>query len=216
MPCRSARGLLWAPRPVATMRAFVRSSLALIVGAFLVLATPACRRTEALKQRCVAGDATACESACSKGIFGEGGCFHAGDQHRTKASRDGGDTELKRASEYFVKACNGGYADGCLMAAQMIEAPYAAVDGAPGATAPRRIGDGEILEREKWLTAACKRGSAAGCKRLGDVSIGKNADRARSAYEKACRAGASADACIAARGREVALAERWRNACTHG
>jgi hypothetical protein len=194
----------------------VRPPFAILAAVLLAILAPGCRRIEALKQRCVSGDLPSCESACSKGIAGEGGCFHAGDQHRTRASREGGESDLRRAAEFFVKSCNGGYADGCLFAAQMIEAPYAAfdLDGA-GKTAPKRISDTEIVAREKWLSAACKEGSIPGCKRLGDVLIGKDDVRALKAYEKACRAGSAPEECAAARSREAALAERWRAACTH-
>jgi len=182
----------------------------------LAIALAGCRSIQTLKQRCVSGDLSACESACAKGVAGEGGCFHAGDGHRQKAGLDLSSPESRRATEYFAKSCDGRYGDGCLFSAQMIEAPYAPgdVDGKSGSL-PKLMPDDAIARRESRLSQACEHGSAGGCKRLGDVLIGKNAARARAAYEKACRAGADADSCVSARAHEVDLAERWRLSCTH-
>lgn len=175
-----------------------------------------CHGIESIKQRCVSGDTGACESACGKGIVGEGGCFHAGDQHRARAGLDLASKDFKAASEYFRKSCDGGYGDGCLFLAQAIEAPYSQVAAdATGAAAPPTISDADVVSRESRLAQACEHGSVTGCKRLGDVFIGKNPDRARAAYEKACARGSDPDACRTARAKEVDIAERWRAACTH-
>jgi hypothetical protein len=148
-------------------------------------------------------------------VAGEGGCFHAGEQHRGRAALDFASAEWKKSGDFFRQSCEGGYADGCLFSAQAIEAPYGAVDASEGAAVPMMIGDGEVRTREQRLVKACSLGSAAGCKRLGDVLIGKAEDRSRAAYVKACRAGAAAAACEAARTHEVDFAERFRVACTH-
>ena len=52
-------------------------------------------------------------------------------------------------------------------------------DDPDGERLPPLMSDAEVLEREKRLSLACERGSAAGCKKLGDVLIGKNTERAR-------------------------------------
>jgi len=175
-----------------------------------------CKGLSTLKQRCLTGDTASCESACKKGVPGEGGCFHAGNQHREKASLDFAGAEFRRASDYFVRSCDGGYGDGCFLAAELIEAPYAPDPTTWGNALPKMISDDELKHRQKRLEQACARGSARGCRRLGDVLIGKNADRALAAYRKACDAGAAAAECKAARASEVAEAEKWRVACTHG
>jgi hypothetical protein len=189
--------------------AYVLLGLVLVAVPFL----SGCKSIAALKQRCLSGDAASCESACAKAIAGEGGCFHAGNHHRELASLDFAGSEFRRASEYFVRSCDGGYGDGCVMAAEMIEAPYAPDPAVDGPLPPKTISDNEVLSREKRFQLACSRKSARGCKRLGDVLIGKNAERAKSAYAKACDAGASPAECKMARGNEVDQAERWRLAC---
>jgi hypothetical protein len=95
----------------------------------------------------------------------------------------------------------------------MIEAPYVPDPAFDGPGAPKTISDKEVVSREKRLGLACSRKSARGCKRLGDVLIGKNADHAKAAYAKACDAGASASECKKARTAEVDQAEGWRLAC---
>ncbi len=183
----------------------------------IILGLTGCRGLATLKQRCVAGEIEACESACAKGVVGEEGCFHAGDQHRRKAAFDQTSPELRLASRYFAKSCDGGYADGCLFAAQMIEARYAQLDlDAPNGSAPPMISDTEVMEREKRLGLACDYGSSVGCKRLGDILIGKNAVRADAAYKKSCQSSSDSASCLAARLREVETAEQWRDTCTHG
>jgi hypothetical protein len=192
------------------------------------LVASGCRTVAALRQRCVAGDLAACESACKKGVPGEGGCFHAAEQHRQRAALDFRSSEWKKSTELYRQSCDGGYADGCLFSAQAVEAPYGAIDpSAGGAELPKMIGDAEVLAREQRLVKACSLGSIAGCKRLGDVLIGKASDRARAAYGKACRGGPAAQViaaseqgglldCEAARDHEVEIAERFRVECTHG
>jgi hypothetical protein len=176
----------------------------------LVVAT-GCRTLSALKQRCIAGEATACESACAKGVPGEGGCFHAGNLRRERAALDFQGTDFHRASEYFARSCDGGYADGCLLAGEMIAAPFAPD---PGAEKQKMIPDADVLAREKRFDLACLRGATAGCKRLGDVLIGKNPARAKAAYVKACNGSTAPADCKEARQREVDQAEKWRVACT--
>jgi hypothetical protein len=176
-----------------------------------VLAATGCRTVAALKQRCLAGEASACESACAKGVPGEGGCFHAGNLRRERAALDFQGTDFHRAVEYFGRSCDGGYADGCLLAGEMIAAPYTPD---PAADKQKMITDAEVLAREKRLVLACSRGSAAGCKRLGDVLIGKNAARATAAYAKACNGTSAPEDCKKARQNEVDQAEKWRVACT--
>jgi hypothetical protein len=185
----------------------------LVVGLLVVLAATGCRSISTLKQRCVAGDASACESACKKGVAGEGGCFHAGNLHRERAAQDFGGNEFRQASDYFVKSCNGGYGEGCLLSAELIEAPYAPDPAMSASDAPKAITDAEVKTREKRLERACKLGSTSGCKRLGDVLIGKAADRAKAAYASACKASTAAADCTTARNGEVDQAERWRVGC---
>ena len=165
----------------------------------------------ALKQRCLAGEANACESACAKGIAGEGGCFHAGNLRRERASLDFAGTDFRRAGEYFARSCDGGYADGCLLAGELIAAPYAPD---PSVDRQKAISDAEVRAREKRFDNACTRGSTAGCKRLGDVLIGKNTERAKAAYTKACDGTSAPADCKKARADEVDQAEKWRVACT--
>src|SRR5437773_6834499 len=75
-PSRNNRSLVQArQRPIA----FVISAVALVAG---------CKGLNAQKQRCLAGDVLACESACNKGLAGEGGCFQAGNAHREHAALD--------------------------------------------------------------------------------------------------------------------------------
>jgi hypothetical protein len=78
------------------------------------------------------------------------------------------------------------------------------------------ISDGEIGERERLLSRACELARGAACKRFGDVLIGKNSERARSAYESACRSSREEAACKTARVNEVQTIEQWRAACVAG
>jgi hypothetical protein len=191
-------------------------SLALLV--LLVGGTGGCDRTTALKQRCLAGDVGACESACDKNVAGEGGCFQAGNAHRQKGALDFASGEFRNARTYFKKSCDGGYGEGCLFAAQTIDAPYGPLD--VGALAPdvppKTISDSDIAERERLLVRACDLSPSAACKRLGDVLIGKNSPRAEAAYHKACLSSREADACRAQRSKEVNALEQWRAGCVRG
>ena len=189
----------------------LRGVLVASVLAVLGLGLSGCKSIAALKQRCLAGEASACESACNKGIPGEGGCFHAGNLRRERAALDFGGSDFRRATEYFGRSCDGGYADGCLLAGELIAAPYAPE---PGAEKQKTISDAEVKTREKRFEQACARGSSTGCKRLGDVLIGKNAERAKAAYAKACAPTSAAEDCKKARENEVDQAEKWRMACT--
>jgi hypothetical protein len=182
----------------------------LLVGPWIV----GCKSIASLRQRCITGDTASCEAACKKGVPGEGGCFHAGNQLREKASLDFGGAEFRRASDYFVRSCDGGYGDGCFLAAEMVEAPYAPDPASWGAALPKMISDAEVKNREKRLDRACALGSARGCTRLGDVLVGKHADGALAAYRTACDAGAAPADCRQAREAEVAQADKWRAACT--
>ncbi|HVW25439.1 MAG TPA: hypothetical protein VHC69_08710 [Polyangiaceae bacterium] len=188
-----------------------RSARLALLGATFGLAVSGCKTVAALKQRCLSGDVSACESACSKGVPGEGGCFHAGNLLRERAALDFQGADFRRASQYFGRSCDGGYADGCLLAGEMIAAPFTPD---PSAESQKTISDADVVAREKRFDRACSRGSAAGCKRLGDALIGKNAERATAAYSKAC-GGTSAPAdCRNARQGEVEQAEKWRLGCT--
>ena len=183
----------------------------LVAGLLSALVLPGCKTIATLKQRCLAGEVGSCESACAKGVAGEGGCFHAGNIHRERAALDFAGSDFQRASEYFARSCEGGYADGCLLSGEMIAAPYAPD---PGAESQKAISDTEVRNREKRFDLACARGSSTGCKRLGDVSIGKNAERARTAYLKACETSSAPADCKKARGSEVDQAEAWKMGCT--
>jgi hypothetical protein len=179
-----------------------------------LLGLSGCRGLNALRQRCIAGEVSACESACSKGVAGEGGCRHAGNLYREKANFEFGSTDALSAAGFFDKGCKGGDGDSCLFAAQMIEGPYDLdPTGAPDA-APKTIEDAELARREKLLTLSCREGSTQGCKRLGDVLIGKDTGRATRAYVAACQSSTAAAACAAARRRETHLAEHYRSGCT--
>jgi hypothetical protein len=169
-----------------------------------------------MRQRCLAGDVEDCERVCKKGVPGEGGCFHAAELYRTRAALDFKSGNFEKAARYFEKACDGKHADGCLFAAQMIEAPYAATDDAEGDAMPPLVSDKEVLAREQRLVRACDYGSAAGCKRLGDVLVGKNLARALEAYKKACEKGREASACVDARTNDAQVFERFREPCTRG
>lgn len=211
-------GLLWARPAAVTLGAVSGLGRHLVLGfALSALAASGCRSIAVMRQKCIAGDMSACESACKKGVVGEGGCFYAAEQHRQRAALDFRSAEWKKSTELYKKSCDGGYADGCLFSAQAVEAPYGAIDpSVAAAVVPKMIGDAEVLAREQRLVRACSLGSIAGCKRLGDVLIGKASERARAAYVKACRGGAAGQACEAARNHEVEIAERFRVACTHG
>jgi hypothetical protein len=198
-------------RPVRRKHAALLSAM-LVAVSFLV----SCRGADAMRQRCLAGEAADCEGACKKGVSGEGGCFHAAEHYRELASLDFKSEAFRKASGYFQRACDGKYADGCLFAAQMIEAPYAAVDDADSSELPPLMVDTQIVDREERLGRACELGSAAGCKRLGDVLAGKSAERANAAYAKACSLGKDAAACTESRAHDVAVFERYRASCTHG
>lgn len=259
---RAGSGHLWAARSAVTLGPVISRSPSTRFGVHLLglafvasLSAIGCRNANALRQKCLSGDdLSACEGACGKGIAGEGGCFHAGEQHRARAALDFGSAAWATSADFFRKSCDGGYADGCLFAAQAVEAPFGSyaepasgelrsgpaaaqrpgeLQNGPAATRdpsgprsgpaaaqnpgglPRMIGDADVRLREQRLTRACTLGSAAGCKRLGDVLIGKASDKAREAYLKACGTSAEPAACAAARGREVDLAEQFRAACTH-
>ncbi|HEX7670776.1 MAG TPA: hypothetical protein VF395_14375, partial [Polyangiaceae bacterium] len=203
--------------------------VALMTALALSCVATGCRSVAAMRQRCLAGDLSACESACRKGIVGEGGCFHAAEQYRERAALDFGGSDWRKSADLFRQSCDGGYGDGCLFAAQAIEAPYtgggAGAEGTeraasakktpPPAAMPSMISDGEVRTREQRLVKACSLGSAAGCKRLGDVLIGKTSDRARAAYATACHAGSAPGDCEAARTHEVEVGEGFRVGCTH-
>ncbi|HVU05269.1 MAG TPA: hypothetical protein VHE30_26155 [Polyangiaceae bacterium] len=185
------------------------------VASFIGLSTgllAGCRSVSALKQRCLAGDGSSCEAACSKGVLGEGGCFHAAEDHRRRAAGDPASAEGRRATELYEKACAGGIADGCLYAAQALEAPFTGGPNPAGAPPPL-ISDELLAKRDRKLDRACSLGSPEGCKRLGDATIGRDAARAKGAYLKACRTSADANGCEAARGHEVDVADRYRSEC---
>lgn len=183
-----------------------------------LLCVTACSRVKALKQQCLAGDTAACESACDKGVVGEGGCFQAGSGHRQRSALDFASTDFREARRFFKKSCDGGYGEGCLFAAQTIDAPFGPLDTVTAAAAepPPTISDGDITERERLLQRACDLAPASACKRLGDVLIGKNAPRAETAYHRACKSSSEPDACKAQRSKEVNTLEQWRSGCTRG
>jgi hypothetical protein len=179
----------------------------------------ACGRVTAMKQQCLAGDITACESACDKGVVGEGGCFQAGNAHRQKAALDFNSPAFREARKFFKKSCDGGFGEGCLFAAQTIDAPFGPLDTTAMAAAPAippTISDGDIAERERLLERSCDLSPAAACKRLGDVLIGKSSARAETAYHRACKSSREPDACKAQRSKEVNALEQWRSGCTRG
>lgn len=181
------------------------------------IALAGCRRVNELEQRCLAGDTGACEAACDKGVFGEGGCFRAGNAHRQAGALDFSSADFKRARSYFKKSCDGGYGEGCLFAAQSIDAPYGPLDASSASDAPpKMISDEELAERQRLLERACKLDPVAACKRLGDVTIGKNAMQAETAYHRACESSREREACKAQRSKEVQTLEQWRSTCTRG
>lgn len=136
--------------------------------------------------------------------------------HRQRGALDFASADFREARKDFEKSCNGAHGEGCLFAAQMIDAPYGPIDtaAAPAAEAPKTISDAEIAERERLLSRACELSPASSCKRFGDVLIGKNAVRAEAAYHTACRSSREPDACKAQRSKEVDTLERWRIGCT--
>jgi hypothetical protein len=189
-----------------------------VIVAVLACAT-ACSRIKALKQQCSAGDIGACESACDKGVAGEGGCFQAGSAHRQRSALDYASNDFRDARRYFKKSCDGGYGEGCLFAAQTIDAPFGPLDTATAAastTVPATISDGELAERERLLQRACDLSPPIACKRFGDVLIGKSAPRAEVAYHRSCKSSSKPDACRAQRSKEVSTLEQWRAGCTRG
>lgn len=183
----------------------------------VALCTWGCRGKEALRQRCVAGELGACESSCGKGVPGEGGCFHAGQQYRAKAGLDFESPDFRRAEEYFRKSCDGRFGDGCLLLADLIEQPFGVLDGdGPGTSLPKPMPDASMRDRERRLEQGCGVGTITACKRLGDVLIGQDPTRSATAYDRACGKSAEPGGCTASRHHEVELAERWRASCAHG
>jgi hypothetical protein len=187
------------------------SALLGIVGC--VSALWGCQGVERLRQDCAKGNVASCDKACEKGVFGEGGCFQAGQAHQRKAGLDFQSPAYETAKARFRKACDGGFGDGCLFAAQMIEAPHSSSVLDDAAKLPAPIGDDELARRQELLVLACDRGSKDGCRRLGDVSIGKNEALARKGYLAACDREVDRDACKAARTNEIQAFERYRSGC---
>lgn len=184
---------------------------------FATLALSSCQGKEALQQRCLAEDFSACESACGKHVYGEGGCFHAGQQYRARAGFDFSSADFRRAEDYFRKSCDGKFGDGCVLLAELIEGPFGGNDAErAGSELPKAMPDGSMHERERALDQGCSLGSIMACKRLGDVLIGKDASRAKAAYDKSCGASTDATACRNARANEVSQAEKWHAACSRG
>lgn len=169
-----------------------------------------------MRQRCIAGELSDCERVCGKGIAGEGGCFHAAQLYRTRAAEGTKSGDFAKARRYFEKACEGRHADGCLFWAQMLEAGYAGPEDAQGDALPALVSDADVIQREQRLGRACELGSEQGCRRLGDVFIGKNAANALDAYTKACSRTPQPAACIEQWKLNVGRVEELRVACTSG
>jgi hypothetical protein len=177
------------------------------------MALLACRSVERLRQDCAKGNVASCDKACDEGVFGEGGCFQAGQGYQREAALDFASPTFAKAKLRFQKACDGGFGDGCLFAAQLIEAPHASPVLDDAKALPTPIGDDDIERRQELLVLACDRGSNDGCRRLGDVTIGKSEALARKGYLAACARGTDRDACRAARVKEVQAFERYRSGC---
>lgn len=168
-----------------------------------------CRSLETLRRDCSRGELEACEKACKKGESGDAGCFRAGQVLHRQSGLDDSSTAWTRARSYFDKACSGGFAEGCLFAAQMIEAPF-------GVASSQYVSDAALAERQALLQKACDAKLPAACKRLGDVLIGKHAGQATSAYEAACQLEPHADECVKARSREVQAFAEYESRCKRG
>jgi hypothetical protein len=193
-------------------------SAGLALAGVLLAVLPACDTADALARRCAQGDAAACKGACDQDVFGEGGCFQAGQAAYREAGTDFEGPEWRRARKLFDRSCTGGHADGCLFAAQMLEVPFAAPrkeKGAPTATWPV-IDDATIDARAALLERSCALGSTKGCERLGDVSIGKKREVALTGYARACERGESGAECLRAREREISAFEHYREGCRRG
>lgn len=144
-----------------------------------------------------------------------GGCFSAGLFARRNTTSGAGSSD--RALELFEKSCAGGHGDGCLFAAQMIEEPY----GPRGAGASpdakvHPISDETLSRRDGLVDKACELGSADGCKRLGDVYLGKNRDKSLRGYSASCRSSIAPAECQASRKRLVDALEEQRLSCRRG
>lgn len=143
--------------------------------------------------------------------MGEGGCLQVAKDVRRSAGLDFAGSPWSDAQRLFARACEGGSADGCVAGAEMLDAPCG--DSVKGAPNDRIISDKELSERQRLLTRACKLGSEAGCRRLGDITIGKNADVALRAYDEACRMESQPPACKGTRKHDVQVFEQYRVGC---
>ena len=170
-----------------------------------------CRSTETLKQECAAGDVPACETACERGVIGDGWVLRRRACSSERMARSSRSLRARAGlASSSTCACKGGHGESCLYGAQMVEAPYL-VD--PTSGPPSVIPDADLRERERLVVRACELGSKSGCQRLGDIMTGKNPERAKGAYVKACGLGAQPKECTAARQREVAAFDVYRQGC---
>jgi TPR repeat protein len=171
------------------------------------LQTPA-----ALEQACVAGDAAACTR------LGESYEFAMGPFNR------GRDPDQKAAVPFYERACNGGHGQGCWRLAAIYEKGPAALrdfakagdfygkacdaayaQGCGDLAGMYEKGTGVAVDPERTKTlharavslvvAACDRGDAEGCLRLGHVhnqgwyGLAKNPAEALRAFDRACTLG---------------------------
>lgn len=87
---------------------------------------------------------------------------------------------LKEAFILYNKACNAGYADGCLTVGYFYE------DG--------ELGKPDLLKAKKFYEKACNLGNADGCSGLGrfyqkGLVVKKSIKKAKTFYAKACNLG---------------------------
>ena len=201
------------------------AGLAALLGVVLAAASMlGCRSRESLGKACEAGDGPACHEACKKGLTGKGGCFDAAEQLRRQAQEQGKRAPHGELGTLYGKSCDGGFAEGCLFAAQILEMPHLEsleklVGGQPPADqdAPLLMPEQTIAFREQRLEASCSGGSGLGCRRLGDVLLGKDAARATTAYEKYCKTlPETSQQCVAARKEQLAYASDRQRLCHRG
>ena len=119
---------------------FVSSVLAMLA------CTTGCKSAQELSTECIQGSQSSCEGACDKGISGIGGCMSAAQAYAQ--------SDRATAGAFYVKACEGGEARGCVEAANNVASS----------------GDGPSEIQKQWLERAtelfgkaCEAGNKEAC-----------------------------------------------------
>lgn len=148
-------------------------------------------------------DVEVCESACEEGIVGRGGCLDAGERHHGKVLAKEPSASMDKALLYLDKACAGGEYDGCRQQAEL-RVPQVRLLGAMALADPdearARLPELEVppavfAAREAPLREACQKKPQDNCLLLGRVLIGRDAQGARDAFARACKADGTPTAC---------------------